>query len=159
MNDGGADRGSGVAGRPPTIVRSLTGFAAGQGAMPGGGAALVVGERTPGKGVPMAPYGGMRWTSAGVPIARLWGELDVANAPVVFAAISEAVGGAEVIVDFTEVTFIDSSVLAELLVLAGVATVRIVAPPGRQPRRVLDVTRLVDTLGSFDSVDAALEAG
>jgi anti-anti-sigma factor len=88
----------------------------------------------------------------------LWGELDVANAPEVFAAIRKAVGPTEVIVDFTEVTFVDSSVLGELVALARVATVRVVAPPGCQPRRVLDLTRLVDTLSSFDTVEAAFEA-
>jgi anti-anti-sigma factor len=94
---------------------------------------------------------------AGVPIARLWGELDVANAPEVFAAIREAVGPTEVIVDFSEVTFIDSSVVAELVGLAGAATVRVVAPHGCQPRRVLDLTGLLGALSSFDTVEAALE--
>jgi anti-anti-sigma factor len=88
----------------------------------------------------------------------LWGELDVANAPEVFAAIRKAVGPTELIVDFTEVTFIDSSALAELVALAGAATVRVVAPHGCQPRRVLELTRLVDALSSFDTVEAALEA-
>ena len=106
----------------------------------------------------MSSCGGIRWTSAGVLVAGLWGELDGANAPEVFAAIREAVGPTEVIVDLTEATFIDSSVLAELVALAGVATVRVVAPPGRQPRRLLDLTRLVDALSSFDTVEAALEA-
>ena len=106
----------------------------------------------------MASYGGIRWTPAGVPIARLWGELDVANASEVFAAIRKAVGATEVIVDLSEVTFIDSSVLAELVALAGDATVRVVAPLGCQPRRVLELTGLVYALSSFDTVEAALEA-
>jgi anti-sigma B factor antagonist len=116
------------------------------------------GERAPGEGIPVSSYGGMRWTSAGVPIARLWGELDVANASDVFAAIRKAVGPAEVIVDFSEVTFIDCIGLAELVTLARAATVRVVAPHGTQPRRVLEVTGLVGALSSFDTVEAALRA-
>jgi anti-anti-sigma factor len=88
----------------------------------------------------------------------LWGELDVANASDVFAAIRKAVGPAEVIVDFSEVTFIDSSGLAELVALARAATVRVVAPRGTPPRRVLELTGLSGALSSFDTVESALEA-
>ena len=66
----------------------------------------------------MTSYGGITWTPAGVPLARLWGELDVANAADVFAAIRREVRATEVIVDLSEVTFIDLSVLGELVALA-----------------------------------------
>jgi len=97
-------------------------------------------------------------TSAGVPVARVWGELDVASASDVFAAIGKTVGPAEVIVDLSEVTFIDSSGLAALVALARAATVRVVAPHGSPPRRVLDLTGLASALSTFDTVEAALGA-
>jgi anti-sigma B factor antagonist len=157
MNRGAGGRSDGP-GRPPSIIRSVTGLLTRTARPPGPVAPAPWANAHQERGVPVASYGGIRWTSADVPIARLWGELDVANASEVFAAIRKAVGPTEVIVDFSEVTFIDSSGLAQLVALAGTATVRVVAPRGCHPRRVLELTGLIGALSSFDTVEAALEA-
>src|SRR3954470_13891886 len=84
------------------------------------------------------PYGGIWWTSGSVPVAHLWGELDAANAAGVFRLVRNGVGRGEVVIDFSDVVFMGSNVLGELVALTTDASVWVVAPSGVQPRRVLE---------------------
>jgi anti-anti-sigma factor len=103
-------------------------------------------------------YGGIWWTSGSRPVAHLWGELDAANAAGVFAIIRQGVERREVVIDLSDVVFMGSNVLGELLTLTKDAAVRVVAPQGGQPRRVLELTGLTATISTFDTVAAALDA-
>jgi len=103
-------------------------------------------------------YGGIWWTSGSVPVAHLWGELDAANADDVFHVVRKGVGRREVVIDFSDVVFMGSNVLGELVAFGREAPVSVVAPPGGQPRRVLELTGLTATISTFDTVDAALNA-
>jgi anti-anti-sigma factor len=90
-----------------------------------------------------------------VPVVRLTGEIDLANATEVFAGVRAEVDGAGVIVDLSDVTFIDSSGLSEIVSLARETAVRLVAPPRRAPRRALDMTKLSAAIPTFHTVGAA----
>jgi anti-anti-sigma factor len=103
-------------------------------------------------------YGGIWWTSGSVPVAHLWGELDAANAAEVFGVIRKGVDRGEVIIDFSDVVFMGSNVLGELVAFAREAPVSAVAPQGCQARRVLELTGLTATISTFDTVDAARNA-
>jgi anti-anti-sigma factor len=102
--------------------------------------------------------GAIRWTPAAVPIAHLSGELDMANAVDVFAAIRTGFDGTELVVDLSDVAFIDSSALAQLVALSGEVAVRVVAPLDHGPSRVLELTGLTRLLPTFATVDAALDS-
>jgi len=103
-------------------------------------------------------YGGIWWTSGSVPVAHLWGELDAANAAEVFRVIRTGLGRGEVIIDFSEVVFMGSNVLGELVAFAREAPVSAVAPQGGPARRVLELTGLTATISTFDTVDTARNA-
>jgi anti-sigma B factor antagonist len=98
----------------------------------------------------------IRWTMAATPVVHLSGEIDVANAADLFACISARLEGAGVVVDLSDVSFIDSCGLAQLIVLAQRRAVRVVAAQGRVPRRVLDMTRLTDLIPTYETVEDAL---
>ena len=104
----------------------------------------------------MDSQGAIRWTRAAVPVAHLSGELDMANAVDVFAALRMGFESTELVVDLSEVTFIDSSGLAQLLALSREVAVRVVAPHEHVSRRVLELTGLTRVLPTFATVDAAL---
>ena len=106
----------------------------------------------------MTSYGGIWWTSGSRPVAHLWGELDAANAAGVFGIVREGVERSEVVIDLSDVAFMGSNVLGELITLTRDAAVRLVAPPGCFPRRVLELTGLTSAISTFDTVDAALDA-
>jgi anti-anti-sigma factor len=103
----------------------------------------------------MASEQAVRWTTTiPIPTAHLSGEIDLVNAGVVFEEIRAGVTGGDVVVDFTDVTFIDSTCLAELIKLRATHQVRLVAPPG-QALSVLKITSLTDAFPTFDTVNAA----
>jgi len=94
-------------------------------------------------------------------VLTLEGELDLAAAPQLQARIDETPSGRALVLDLSQVTFIDSAVLKELLraraelaerdvrfVLAGVA-----APV----RRLLDLTRTSELFEDAATVDEALK--
>lgn len=86
------------------------------------------------------------------------GEVDLVSAPDLFAAVSARVNGDGVVIDLTEVTFLDSSSLSCLVQLARTTPSQVVAPAGRLPRRLLDISSLDELFGVFETVDSALEA-
>ena len=88
-------------------------------------------------------------------VLRLIGELDISGADALAEAISALGDGADpVTLDMTELTFMDSSGLRELLRAARedeARTIRLVAP-GPSVRKVLDIAGV---LASFEVVDQA----
>lgn len=101
--------------------------------------------------------GGLRITrrlQSGVTVLRLDGELDLASAPELSAAVRQAFGGATrpVVLDMAAVGFIDSTGVRTLLEAQHVAGQDLVlmAPSG-PVTRVLDLTRL---RGRFVEIDA-----
>jgi anti-anti-sigma factor len=97
----------------------------------------------------------LRWGNATRPVAHLSGEIDLANAADLFAAIRASTNGTGV-VDLSDVTFVDSSALNQLVHLHKSIELRIVAPPGTRPRRVLELAGLVHVLQIHDELDTAL---
>jgi anti-sigma B factor antagonist len=96
-------------------------------------------------------------------VVRLVGEIDLYNAPEVGAALEEVAGSdpARIVVDLGEVEFVDSTALGTLIE----ARKRLVngrfvlAAPGRDVRRALEIAGLLEHFDVHDSVDAALAAG
>lgn len=92
---------------------------------------------------PLPPQGGVR-------VVRASGELDVLTARPVQDRVTVLAEDAPLVLDLTEVTFLDSSGVAALNRLARWHEVRggfrVVAPPGGRPRRVLDVVGFPDVL-------------
>ena len=110
---------------------------------------------------PPAAYSIAERDAAGpIGLVALRGELDLAAAPTLRARVDAAPAGQPLVLDLTEVTFIDSAVLKELLraraelsardgrlVLAGV-------PPA--VRRLLDLTRTSELFDDAPDAEAAL---
>ena len=91
------------------------------------------------------------------------GEVDLATSPGFSDAVKVAVeSGSRIIVDLSEVSFVDSTGL-QVLVQARIRVrdqnglVALVAPAG-MPRRVLEVSRLDQAFAVFDSLKAAVAA-
>jgi anti-anti-sigma factor len=96
----------------------------------------------------------LRWSDQTQPVAHLSGEIDLANAADLFAAVR--VTNDTAIVDLSDVTFVDSSALNQLVILHKDIELRIVATPGTQPRRVLELAGLVQVLQIYDELATAL---
>ncbi|MGE5272520.1 MAG: STAS domain-containing protein [Verrucomicrobiota bacterium] len=95
-------------------------------------------------------------------VVAIVGEIDMATAPEVSRAIDSQQGGAgRVVVDLSEVTFLDSSALnafvksQQELALHDVAF-RIVSPAEQAVRNVFEITRLTEPLSVVGSLDEAL---
>ena len=96
----------------------------------------------------------------GIVVARLAGELDIAGAPRVSDAIAEAVPTTSpgLVIDFSELKFIDSSGVAMLFGLARRLNgrrqqLRVVAPEGGPVTRVLEIVefdRAAPVLGDLE---------
>jgi anti-sigma B factor antagonist len=96
-------------------------------------------------------------------IVRLAGELDLYNAPAVRDALKEisADGPVRVIVDLSEVEFIDSTALGVLIEARTKLPNRrgfVLAAPGLETRRALEISGLDRHFAVHDSVDEALAA-
>jgi anti-sigma B factor antagonist len=89
------------------------------------------------------------------------GEIDLSTAPELGSSLQAAPPAARhVVVDLSEVSFIDSSGINVLLtgrrrLAEGGAGLSVVVPPG-PVRRVFELTQLVDALGVVDSIADAL---
>jgi anti-sigma B factor antagonist len=89
-------------------------------------------------------------------IVALAGELDMANAPMVAETLDALADTARpVIVDLSELDFIDSSGIHAIVCPRPQQTVVLVCPPGNI-QRVLSVTRLDRVLPVYATVDQAL---
>jgi anti-sigma B factor antagonist len=99
----------------------------------------------------------------GVAIVQLAGELDLYNAPTVREALAEvsADGTERVIVDLAEVEFIDSTALGVLIEARSRFANRrafLLAAPGLETRRALEISGLDRHFAVHDSVDSAVAA-
>jgi anti-anti-sigma factor len=88
-------------------------------------------------------------------LATLTGEIDLGNAHDLFAAAHDDLHRT-MIIDLTGVRFMDSSAINELVHLSRGRTLGVVAPTGGQPRTVLEMTRIVDVIATYETVAAAL---
>lgn len=94
-------------------------------------------------------------------VVRLAGELDLYNAPIVREALLAAVDSDpdRLVIDLGEVAFVDSTALGVLLetrARLGHGDHFVLAAPGAETRRTLQVSGLDRQLAVADSVDAAL---
>jgi anti-sigma B factor antagonist len=94
-------------------------------------------------------------------VVRLAGELDLYNAPMVREALLAALeaGPDRLVVDLREVAFVDSTALGVLLEMRARLSRGddfVLAAPGAETRRTLQVSGLDRQLAVADSVDAAL---
>ena len=95
-------------------------------------------------------------------VVAIVGEIDIATAPEVSKAIDIVYGDAgRIVVDLSEVTFLDSSALnAFVQSQQGLAQhdvgFRIVSPADHAVRNVFEITRLTEALSVVDSLDEAL---
>ena len=92
-------------------------------------------------------------------VARLHGEIDVRNARAVFQRLSPPCDAGVLIVDLSDVRFLDSTGLTQLVRLQREHRIRLVSPLGSQPRKLLELTQLVELIPTFDGVDEAASAG
>ena len=88
------------------------------------------------------------------------GEQDLSTVDAFERALAEACEhGGSVIVDLSESTFIDSSIAGSLLRYArDAALATVVAPPGAEPRRLLDLLGFAEVAPLAGSRDDALRA-
>jgi anti-sigma B factor antagonist len=112
-------------------------------------------------GLRRPPVDGVERRNGGV-VVRLAGEIDLYNAGEVGSALQEIAGSdpGRVVVDLGEVEFVDSTALGTLIeARKQLANGRLVlAAPGRDVRRAIEVAGLLDHFDVHDSVDAALES-
>jgi anti-sigma B factor antagonist len=99
----------------------------------------------------------------GIAIVQLAGELDLYNAPDVRTALQQATadGPERVVVDLSEVEFIDSTALGVLIEARSRFADRkafLLAGPGLETRRALEISGLDRHFGVHQSVDEALHA-
>jgi len=95
-------------------------------------------------------------------IVHLSGELDLYNAPTVRAALLEACADApeRIVVDLSDVEFIDSTALGVLIEARTKAPNRasfLLAAPGLETRRALEISGLDRHFSVYDTVSDALE--
>ena len=94
-------------------------------------------------------------------IVRLAGELDLYNAPILREALGAAVEQPprRLVVDLAEVSFVDSTALGVLLEARGLLRDReefVLAAPGAETRRTLQVSGLDRHIRVSDTVEGAL---
>jgi anti-anti-sigma factor len=122
------------------------------------------GETTPGptSGLRKDPVAGVR-RDAGAVVVSLAGELDLYNASDVREALLAACADEpqRIVVDLAEVTFIDSTALGVLIEARSRLENRrafVLAAPGLEARRALEISGLDRHFTVHDSVDRALAA-
>lgn len=98
-----------------------------------------------------------------VRVAAISGEVDLSTSPKVRDALLECIfDGASVVVDLSEVAYIDSSGVASLVEAFQTAKTRglgfALANVGETPLRVLKLARLDKVFVIYDTVDLAVDA-
>lgn len=92
-------------------------------------------------------------------LVRVGGEVDLATAPDLAAALDEALAaGRPIVLDLTDVAFIDTSGVRVMLdarrhVTENGMELTVVAPPDSPARRILDLTELSEALSVIDATD------
>jgi len=104
----------------------------------------------------------VEWLGEHVSVVNAPGERDAADAEALSQSFDEVFRqGSMLIVDLSETTFIDSGIIGALMEAQAHAhrdqqdDLIVVAPPGRHPRRILDLT-VHGILPVVDDLDAAL---
>jgi anti-anti-sigma factor len=97
----------------------------------------------------------LRWSGDDPPIAHLCGEIDLTNTAELFAAIRSRVDGT-VVLDMSEVSYVDCSVLRQLERWHQEVDLRLIAGPGTPARRLLELTLLAELFQVYDRLDCAL---
>jgi anti-sigma B factor antagonist len=100
--------------------------------------------------------------SAGMFVATVSGEMDIATSPELISRLSTVRGPASyhVLVDLSQLSFIDSTGIKALV--ASAKTVEshggtlVVVAPAANVRRVFDIVQLSEVLSIADSLDAAI---
>ena len=87
-------------------------------------------------------------------IARLAGEVDLANASQLMQSILDEANGRDVVVDLSETRYFDSAGMAALEALSGTIPLCIVAENGCIARRVVEIVGLDRLIPTFPSVAA-----
>jgi anti-anti-sigma factor len=99
---------------------------------------------------------------SGATVIELVGEHDLSTHGDVERALMEIGAGQACIVDLSQATFIDSSILTVLVQATSrngaCATTVVVAPPGGAAARVLEITQATTILNVCGSLDEALES-
>jgi anti-sigma B factor antagonist len=98
----------------------------------------------------------------GIAVVTMRGEHDISTEPLLAGALENASAKSHVVVDLSDCTFIDSTVIASLI--RGAAAVRarnerfalVIPPAQRHVTRIANMTRLGEFLAVHDSRDAAL---
>jgi anti-anti-sigma factor len=103
----------------------------------------------------MTNHAALRWSGEQPPVAHLSGEIDLANAAKLFAAIRAGLDDT-VVVDLCQVTFVDASGLNQLVRLHNEVELLIIAGPGTPPRRLFELTGLAQVFQIYDELDIAL---
>jgi anti-sigma B factor antagonist len=101
--------------------------------------------------------------NGGAVVVRLAGELDLYNTPAVKEALADALGrtAARLVIDLSDVTFIDSTALGALVEARkqlGSGDRFALAAPGLEARRALEVSGLDQHFAVHETVEAALGA-
>ena len=99
---------------------------------------------------------------AGITVLELSGELDIAAAPALRARVDEAAGERALVLDLSGATFVDSSMLKELLrshaELARYDTTMVLASVPPVVQRLLDLTRTAPLFTLAGDRESALQA-
>ena len=99
---------------------------------------------------------------AGVTIARVEGEIDLASAPGLGAALASALEAGDTALDLSDVAFIDSAGVRMLVELAkndGRGPVAVIAPPGSTARRMIELTAIESLFRLLDGPDELARSG
>ena len=92
-------------------------------------------------------------------VVAVGGELDLSNVAELSAALESAAAHGAVVLDLSELAYLDSSAVEALIVRARRgAPVRVVCPPGSIVRRTLEILGLEQVMPLTDSLDQALAA-
>ncbi len=96
-----------------------------------------------------------------VSVVALHGEHDISTVPAVEAALDGILEqGMNVVVDLSEASFIDSSVLRATMLghraLTPARIVAVAATPGTLPRRLIDLVALSAIIPTFDTLEDAI---
>ena len=100
----------------------------------------------------------------GIAVVTMHGEHDIGTEPQLAYALAQAVAHSSVIVDLSDCSFIDSTVIASLI--KGAATAReggdhfalVIPREQRHVARIAEMVRLTDFLAVHESREAALES-
>ena len=99
---------------------------------------------------------------AGIPVARLTGEVDISNAQYIGDELEAAAGREPIfVVDLARTEYFDSAGIRLLFTLAlrlktRRQELRVIVPPGAVVQRVLEITDFVRVVPVFDGLDSAL---